>query len=209
MLSIMSILRSHYRFYDCVMSAPTSSGQNVLSQLQQTFAFLRHSMRAVYSPADFVKASRPPWFEPGRQQDCSEFLRFVLFFHKYFCFNTLFCLWQFKICEIYSYRYLLDTLHEQEKRSLGLSGLTSVPRDHRIKRKESDEDPESENGSVKPSCSTNALDAISEAPEDEDMISQVTTTYLILISASTSHTSRTYGLSRKQLTLKVIDSKLR
>lgn len=32
---------------------------------------------------------------------------------------------------------------------------------------------EAETGSVKPSCSSSALDAISEAPEDEDMISQV------------------------------------
>ena len=72
-------------------------------------------------------------------------------------------------------RYLLDTLHEQEKRSKGLSGLTATPRDHRIKRRENeDENPnDPETGSVKPSCSTTALDAISEAPEDEDMISQV------------------------------------
>ena len=63
------------------MSASTSPCQNVLHHLQQTFAFLRHSMRSIYSPAEFVKASRPPWFEPGRQQDCSEFLRFASIFH--------------------------------------------------------------------------------------------------------------------------------
>jgi len=67
----------YFRFYDCVMSAPVTSGQPVLQYLQQTFAFLRHSMRSIYSPAEFIKAARPPWFEVGRQQDCSEFLRFV------------------------------------------------------------------------------------------------------------------------------------
>jgi hypothetical protein len=59
---------------------------------------------------------------------------------------------------------------------LGLSGLTVTPRDHRIKRSSDlDDDPVSdpEVGSVKPASSSNALDAISEAPEDEDMISQV------------------------------------
>ena len=58
-----------------------------------------------------------------------------------------------------------------------------APRDHRIKRKDLDEDPASmdtESGSVKPSCSSSALDAISEAPEDEDMISQVNKTFKIM-----------------------------
>ena len=69
-----------------VLSAPCGSHQPVLAKLQQTFAFLRHTLRAIYSPSDFLKSARPPWFESGRQQDCSEFLR-----------------------------YLLDTLQEQEK----------------------------------------------------------------------------------------------
>ena len=77
---------------------------------------------------------------------------------------------------IFLRRHLLSCLHEQEKRSLGLTGSSSAPRDHRIKRKDFEDDPmaaEAETGSVKPSCSSSALDAISEAPEDEDMISQV------------------------------------
>ena len=70
-----------------VLSAPvTGNNQPVLMKLQHTFAFLQHTLRALYSPSDFLKAARPPWFESGRQQDCSEFLR-----------------------------YLLDTLQEQEK----------------------------------------------------------------------------------------------
>lgn len=40
--------------------------------------FLLFSFRAAFSPAAFIKTSRPPWFEAGRQQDCSEFLRFLL-----------------------------------------------------------------------------------------------------------------------------------
>ena len=83
----------------------------------------------------------------------------------------------FRILEqCFFFRFLLDSLHEQEKRSLGLTGLTAIPRDHRIKRSSDlEDDPVSdpELGSVKPASSSNALDAISEAPEDEDMISQV------------------------------------
>jgi len=74
------------------------------------------------------------------------------------------------------FRHLLNCLHEQEKHSLGISSLSSVPREHRIKRKDLDDDPmstDADSMSVKPSCSSSALDAISEAPEDEDMISQV------------------------------------
>ncbi|EFX73375.1 hypothetical protein DAPPUDRAFT_109864 [Daphnia pulex] len=73
-------------FTRSVLGSITTNHQNVLSQLQQVLIFLRHSFRAAYSPAAFIKASRPPWFETGRQQDCSEFLR-----------------------------YLMDSLYEQEK----------------------------------------------------------------------------------------------
>ncbi len=78
--------------------------------------------------------------------------------------------------ESFIFRHLLNCLHEQEKHSLGISSLSSVPREHRIKRKDLDDDPmstDADSMSVKPSCSSSALDAISEAPEDEDMISQV------------------------------------
>ena len=68
------------------LATAQSETEKVLAKLQQTFAFLRYTMRAIYSPSEFLKVARPPWFEPGRQQDCSEFLR-----------------------------YLLDCLHEQEK----------------------------------------------------------------------------------------------
>ncbi len=34
--------------------------------------------RASYSPSSFLEASRPPWFRAKCQQDCSEFLKFLL-----------------------------------------------------------------------------------------------------------------------------------
>ena len=86
MNSVLQALYITRRFCDTVMSASSNQQQPVLAKLQLTFAFLRHTLRALHSPAEFLKAARPPWFEPGRQQDCSEFLR-----------------------------YLLDTLQEQEK----------------------------------------------------------------------------------------------
>ena len=35
-------------------------------------------MRNIYSPSEFLRIARPPWFESGRQQDCSEFLTYLL-----------------------------------------------------------------------------------------------------------------------------------
>jgi len=63
--------------------------QKVLSSLQQVFIFLRYSKRNIFSPSEFLRLARPPWFEAGRQQDCSEFLT-----------------------------HLLDTIQEEEKSSL-------------------------------------------------------------------------------------------
>ena len=52
--------------------------QQVLSSLQQVFIFLRYSKRNIFSPSEFLRLARPPWFEAGRQQDCSEFLTHLL-----------------------------------------------------------------------------------------------------------------------------------
>ena len=40
-------------------------------------AILLHILcqRAAISPTEFYRTSRPPWFRPGAQQDCSEFLK--------------------------------------------------------------------------------------------------------------------------------------
>ncbi|CAB4070165.1 USP35_38 [Lepeophtheirus salmonis] len=63
------------QFTDSILKSPVTASQVVLHRLQLVFAFLRLSMRSYYSPGDFLKVGRPPWFEPGRQQDCSEFFK--------------------------------------------------------------------------------------------------------------------------------------
>ena len=52
--------------------------QRVLTSLQQVFIFLRYSKRNIYSPSEFLRLARPPWFEAGIQQDSGEFLTFLL-----------------------------------------------------------------------------------------------------------------------------------
>ncbi|CAG2198272.1 USP35_38 [Mytilus edulis] len=37
-----------------------------------------HTERPAYAPINFLAASRPPWFTAGHQQDCSEFLKYLL-----------------------------------------------------------------------------------------------------------------------------------
>lgn len=139
-----------------VLSFPLTNQQPVMMKLQQTFAFLRYTLRAIYSPSDLLKSARPPWFESGRQQDCSEFLR-----------------------------YLLDTLQEQEKsarngsvfrehrviepptpKNEGNCSVVSGTVPMEVQSSETD----NRNNRV-----SESLDAISEAPEtahDVDMISQ-------------------------------------
>ena len=159
-----------------VLSFPLTTQQPVMMKLQQTFAYLRYTLRAIYSPSDLLKSARPPWFESGRQQDCSEFLR-----------------------------YLLDTLQEQEQSSARNVSGGSVFREHRViepptpnksgttsessSSGTSSEDVQNKvveppNKSVSGTImevtisnhrSSECLDAISEAPEtvpDVDMISQ-------------------------------------
>ncbi|XP_076467418.1 ubiquitin carboxyl-terminal hydrolase 38-like isoform X2 [Babylonia areolata] len=50
----------------------------LLDKLQYIFASLLLSQRPAIAPMKFLSASRPPWFTPGQQQDCSEFLKFLL-----------------------------------------------------------------------------------------------------------------------------------
>ncbi|ESO88451.1 hypothetical protein LOTGIDRAFT_234511 [Lottia gigantea] len=86
MNSIIQTLYMCDEFRQGVLTHPIRSPGNILSKLQEVFAFLAKSHRPAIAPSSFLDASRPPWFTNGCQQDCSEFLK-----------------------------YLLDQMHEQEK----------------------------------------------------------------------------------------------
>ncbi|XP_077154787.1 ubiquitin carboxyl-terminal hydrolase 35 isoform X2 [Ranitomeya variabilis] len=86
MNSILQALFMASDFRHSVLSLQDSSSQPLMMKLQHLFAFLEHSQRPAISPESFLASSWPPWFTPGVQQDCSEYLK-----------------------------YLLDRLHEEEK----------------------------------------------------------------------------------------------
>ena len=88
MNSVLQALFLTSAFTDNLLFANHMKSSRCGSRLQTALAFLRLTQRSIYSPSELLKAARPPWFEAGRQQDCSEFLRF-----------------------------LLDSLHEQEKKA--------------------------------------------------------------------------------------------
>uniref|UniRef100_A0A8D0L8E0 Ubiquitin specific peptidase 35 n=1 Tax=Sphenodon punctatus TaxID=8508 RepID=A0A8D0L8E0_SPHPU len=73
-------------FRHSVLNLAENNCQPLMTKLQWLFAFLEHSQRPAISPESFLSASWPPWFNRGAQQDCSEYLK-----------------------------YLLDRLHEEEK----------------------------------------------------------------------------------------------
>eukprot|EP00112_Aurelia_sp_Birch-Aquarium-sp1_P009058 Seg2016.8 transcript_id=Seg2016.8/GoldUCD/mRNA.D3Y31 product="Ubiquitin carboxyl-terminal hydrolase 38" protein_id=Seg2016.8/GoldUCD/D3Y31 len=59
------------------------SRENALSVFSYMMLLYQHSpeifhLRPAISPNDFYKVSRPPWFRPGAQQDCSEFLKYLI-----------------------------------------------------------------------------------------------------------------------------------
>jgi hypothetical protein len=64
------------RFCYTVLQSDAQS-QLILSELQALFALLLHSRREAISPAKLLAVTRPPGFEPGFQQDSSEFLTYV------------------------------------------------------------------------------------------------------------------------------------
>lgn len=90
MNSILQALYMCDQFRQGILTKIPNSQESVLDKLQQVFALLCQSNRASISPSRLLQASRPPWFLPGQQQDCSEFLK-----------------------------YLLDRLHEEERGQLG------------------------------------------------------------------------------------------
>uniref|UniRef100_A0A8C1TGF3 Ubiquitin carboxyl-terminal hydrolase n=1 Tax=Cyprinus carpio TaxID=7962 RepID=A0A8C1TGF3_CYPCA len=98
MNSIIQILFMATDFRRHVMSLHLNGSNTLMKKLQLLFAFLAHTQRAAYSPRSFLEVSRPPWFTAGSQQDCSEYLRF-----------------------------LLDRLHEEEKTLSPVADMPSHP----------------------------------------------------------------------------------
>ncbi|XP_025084985.1 ubiquitin carboxyl-terminal hydrolase 38-like [Pomacea canaliculata] len=78
MNSILQTLFMCDEFRRNVLARVPSPQEGLLSHLQQVFAFLLFSQRPAIAPMTFLAASRPSWFTPGQQQDCSEFLKFLL-----------------------------------------------------------------------------------------------------------------------------------
>ncbi|XP_022594062.1 ubiquitin carboxyl-terminal hydrolase 38 [Seriola dumerili] len=78
MNSIIQTLFMATDFRRHVLSLQLNGSNTLMKKLQLLFAFLAHTQRAAYAPRNFLEASRPPWFNVGSQQDCSEYLRFLL-----------------------------------------------------------------------------------------------------------------------------------
>ncbi|KAJ8383216.1 hypothetical protein SKAU_G00039940 [Synaphobranchus kaupii] len=78
MNSILQTLFMATDFRRSVLSLNLNGSNTLMKKLQLLFAFLAHTQRAAYAPRNFFEASRPPWFTAGSQQDCSEYLRFLL-----------------------------------------------------------------------------------------------------------------------------------
>lgn len=78
MNSVLQALYMLEEFRYMTFGCQTPSRQPVLHNLQEVFAFLALSQRSAFAPSKFLQVARPPWFAPGTQQDCSEFLKFLL-----------------------------------------------------------------------------------------------------------------------------------
>ncbi|XP_018408491.1 PREDICTED: ubiquitin carboxyl-terminal hydrolase 38 [Nanorana parkeri] len=78
MNSVLQALFMATDFRRHVLSLNMNGCNSLMKKLQHLFAFLAHTQREAYAPQIFFEASRPPWFTPRSQQDCSEYLRFLL-----------------------------------------------------------------------------------------------------------------------------------
>ncbi|KAM6429065.1 ubiquitin carboxyl-terminal hydrolase 38 isoform 2-T2 [Rhynochetos jubatus] len=78
MNSVLQALFMATDFRRRVLSLNLNGCNSLMRKLQHLFAFLAHTQREAYAPRIFFEASRPPWFTPRSQQDCSEYLRFLL-----------------------------------------------------------------------------------------------------------------------------------
>ncbi|CAG5130849.1 unnamed protein product, partial [Candidula unifasciata] len=76
-----SVIQSLYmcdQFRKAVLTKTPQEKENLMEMLQHAFAILTYSNRPCMTPSKFLKASRPSWFLPDHQQDCSEFLKYLL-----------------------------------------------------------------------------------------------------------------------------------
>ncbi|XP_070800162.1 ubiquitin carboxyl-terminal hydrolase 35 [Pituophis catenifer annectens] len=78
MNSILQALFMASDFRRTVLNLAENNSQPLMAKLQWLFAFLEHSQRPAISPENFFLASWPPWFTRGAQQDCSEYLKYLL-----------------------------------------------------------------------------------------------------------------------------------
>ncbi|XP_003221712.2 ubiquitin carboxyl-terminal hydrolase 38 isoform X1 [Anolis carolinensis] len=78
MNSVIQALFMATDFRRHVLSLNLNGCNSLMRKLQHLFAFLAHTQREAYAPRIFFEASRPPWFAARTQQDCSEYLRFLL-----------------------------------------------------------------------------------------------------------------------------------
>ncbi|XP_042190263.1 ubiquitin carboxyl-terminal hydrolase 35 isoform X2 [Callorhinchus milii] len=102
MNSVIQALYMAYDFRRAVILLKEIDSQPIMLKLQWLFVFLEHSKRPAISPDSFLKVSSPPWFNPGTQQDCSEYLKHLLdrsheeekrvIFHKLKCSGSEICM---------------------------------------------------------------------------------------------------------------------
>ena len=78
MNAVLQALFHSQQFCNEVLAVQSTSSRSHLAALQRVFVFLAFSERPAYDPAEFQRIALPPWFEHGRQQDCSELLCYLL-----------------------------------------------------------------------------------------------------------------------------------
>ncbi|XP_066976939.1 ubiquitin carboxyl-terminal hydrolase 38-like isoform X1 [Macrobrachium rosenbergii] len=78
MNSVIQALFMTDSFRHQILHAVPRSNQQLLVKLQQLFSLLCFTNRTYVAPRIFHDKSRPPWFSPGMQQDCSEYLRYLM-----------------------------------------------------------------------------------------------------------------------------------